>query len=403
MTGLIAGVFPAVYLSSFKPIVALKSILRPGKGKIQIRHTLVVFQFIITIAFIVSSFVVQKQINYIQHKKLGLDRDNVIFFPQSSEINKHKEAFKDELEKQPGVISVSYTNNNPLDVNNSTTDPRWRGKNPNEEFLISVITVDQDFARTMGAEIIEGRDFSNDFPTDTNCVLINQEMAKIMQLENPVGETINYWGRKATVAGVVKDFHFNNMHLPIKQMMLICRPNETWLTMIKIKGGKIKETIRNIEKVFLGFENIPFEYRFLNVEFNNQYKAEKNLGWLAMVFTVLAIIISCLGLFGLSLFTAEQRTKEIGVRKSNGATTSQVMLLLARDFTKWILLAFVIACSLAYFLLRSWLNGFAYKTNLSWWIFAVTGLIGLAIALITVSWQSYRAASRNPVESLRYE
>jgi putative ABC transport system permease protein len=403
-TGILAGIFPAVYISSFKPITVLKNIFTTRKGSIHFRHILVIFQFVITITFIISSFVIHKQINYIQTKTLGLDKDNIIFFEQSAEIKKHRQRFKDELKKQTGIIDVTYTGTNPLAISNSTGSPSWRGQPVGVQYLFPFIQVDSEFSQTMGAEIVLGRDFSADFPADTNCILINQAAMKIMGFENPIGEIVDYWGRRARIIGVVKDFHFSNLHVPIRQMMIIYRPSDTYLTLVKINGHQRKLALKNIEKVFRDFEsNVPFEYKFLDEEYAEGYDTEKYMSRLSNLFAVLAIIISCLGLFGLALFTAEQKTKEIGIRKSIGAKTYEVVILLARDFLKWIAIAYVIACIVAYFVLNAWLQDFAYRTEISWWIFVVTGLITAAIALITVSWQSYRAASRNPVECLRYE
>jgi ABC-type antimicrobial peptide transport system permease subunit len=404
ITGFLAGTFPAIYISSFKPIIVLKNIFRPQKGTIHLRHVLVIFQFVITIAFIISSFVILKQIRFIQNKTLGLDKDNIVFFSQGTQIQKQRNGFKNELKKQAGIINVSYTSNNPLEVHYSTTDLNWRGKLAGSEYVFYDIAVDHDFAQTLGAEIIEGRDFSTSYPSDTNCILINQEALRIMHLESPIGEVVNYWGRHATIIGIVKDFHFSNLHVPIKQMMIMCRPNSTHLVMVKIKGNMRKEAIKNIEKVFRDFEgNVPFEAKFLDQEYEKNYDTEKYMSRFSNLFTVLAIVISCLGLFGLALFTAEQKTKEIGIRKSIGASTSQIIVLLAKDFLKWIAIAYVIACAISYFVLHGWLQNFAYRTKMSWWIFAITGIITIFIAFITVSWQSWRAASRNPVESLRYE
>jgi len=404
ITGFLSGTFPAFYISSFKPVTVLKGMYRPKNGTFQLRHILVIFQFVITIAFIISSIVIVKQIKYIHNKTLGLDKDNIIFFEQSMQIQKHRERFKQEIKRQPGVINVCYTGSNPLEVNSSTTDPSWRGKPAGQDFLFPEMAVDQDFVNTLGAEIIEGRNFSTDFPSDTNCLIFNQEAMKIMHLESPIGEVVSYWGRKANIVGIVKDFHIGNLHNPIKQLMIMCRPNDTWLCMIKIQGNKRKEALKNIENVFRDFENnVPFQYKFLDEEYEKNYDREKYMSRFSNLFAVLAIIISCLGLFGLALFTAEQKTKEIGIRKSNGATNFQVVTLLVRDLIKLIAISYIIACIISYYYLHNWLINFAYRTELSWWIFAVTGFITLSIALITVSWQSWVASKRNPVESLRYE
>jgi ABC-type antimicrobial peptide transport system permease subunit len=224
-----------------------------------------------------------------------------------------------------------------------------------------------------------------------------------MNFKNPVGEVVNYW-RNANVLGIVKDFHMDNLHRPINQLIIICRPDETNLTMVKTNGKMRKEALRNIEKVYRSFETVtPFEYKFLDEQYAKNYDEERNISKFSTLFSVLAILISCLGLFGLTLFTAEQKTKEIGIRKSTGATSEHIVLLLAKDFLKLIAISYIIACALSYFLLNSWLQKFAYRTNLSIWVFLLAGLITAVIALITVSWQSWKAANRNPVESLRYE
>jgi ABC-type antimicrobial peptide transport system permease subunit len=401
LIGLMAGLFPAFYLSSFKPVIALKSIYRPGKGNIQIRHALVVFQFVITIAFIISSIVVFRQLKYIRNKDLGLNKDNVVFFNQNTHIPEHREAFKDELKKISGVVSVSFTFNNPINVGSTLTCRS--SKNPDEEIFVSYMVVDHDFTNTLGIELVMGRNLSTDSPAGTNYVLINQEMAKTMGFENPVGETIKFNESNLTVVGVVHDFHFNNLRVPIKQLMMFCGLYGTDMVFVKIKGEGIQETIKAIETKFHSFENVPFEYSFLDEAYAKQYQAEESMGQLLNLFTGMAIIISCLGLFGLALFTAEQRTREIGIRKANGAKVGQIILLLLENYIKWIVVSFIIASSIAFYLLNTWLQGFAYRTSLSWWIFLLTGLITVSIVLLTVSWLSWKVASQNPVEALRCE
>ena len=401
ITGLMAGIFPAFYLSSYKPVIALKRIYRPGKGNIQLRHALVVFQFVITIVFIISSIVVFRQLKYIRNKNLGLNKDNVVFFNQNTQIPEHREAFKEELKKIPGVLSVSFTFNNPLNVNSTLTCRS--SKNPNEELFVSYMQVDHDFTETLGIEVVMGRNLSSDSPAGANYVLINQEMAKIMGFENPVGQIVKFGESNFTVVGVVKDFHFNNLRVPITQMMMFCGLDRTDKVFVKIKGEGMQETIKAIETKFHGFENVPFEYSFLDEAYTKQYQAEQSMSKLLNLFTGIAIIISCLGLFGLALFTAEQRTREIGIRKASGANIGQVMLLLTKDFIKWIVISFIISSPIAFYILNTWLQGFAYRTSLSWWIFLLTGLITASIVLLTVSWLSWKVASQNPVEALRYE
>lgn len=404
LTGILAGIFPAIYLSSFKPVTVLNSSASPSRGLPQLRQTLVVTQFVITIAFIISSLLIFKQIKFIQNKTLGLNEENVVFFPQSLYIREHRETFKQELEKQSGILSVTYTSDSPLQIGSSTYGTSWRGKNPEYNILVPYLQVDADFGETFDADIIAGRDFDKKYATDTNSVLINEKFAKHLGFEDPVGEILDYWGRKANIIGVVKDFHIGSMRMPIQQLLIINRPDETWLTMVRIDGSMRKQAITNLEKAFRAFdETVPFEYHFVDEEYAKNYEADKYLSRLSNLFTILTIIISCLGLFGLALFTAEQRTKEIGIRKSIGAKTSQVMGMLTQTFLKWIIISFIIASLIAYYAMHSWLEGFAYRTSISWWVFIITGAIAVTIALITVSWQAYRASNRNPVESLRYE
>ena len=351
--------------------------------------------------FIISSIVVFRQLKYIRNKNLGLNKDNVVFFNQNTQIPEHREAFKEELKKIPGVLSVSFTFNNPLNVNSTLTCRS--SKNPNEELFVSYMQVDHDFTETLGIEVVMGRNLSSDSPAGANYVLINQEMAKIMGFENPVGQIVKFGESNFTVVGVVKDFHFNNLRVPITQMMMFCGLDRTDKVFVKIKGEGMQETIKAIETKFHGFENVPFEYSFLDEAYTKQYQAEQSMSKLLNLFTGIAIIISCLGLFGLALFTAEQRTREIGIRKASGANIGQVMLLLTKDFIKWIVISFIISSPIAFYILNTWLQGFAYRTSLSWWIFLLTGLITASIVLLTVSWLSWKVASQNPVEALRYE
>jgi ABC-type antimicrobial peptide transport system permease subunit len=403
-TGILSGIFPAIYMSSFKPITILNSSATPSKGLPKLRQTLVVTQFVITIAFIISSLLIFKQLKFIQNKTLGLNEENVVYFPQSLYIREHRETFKQELEKQPGIISVTYTSDSPLQIGSNTYGASWRGKDPEYNILVPYIQVDADFSKTFDVDIIAGRDFEKIYATDTNSVLINQKFANLFGLEDPVGEVIDYWGRKANVIGVVKDFHIGSLRIPIQQLLIINRPSETWLTMVRINGSMRKLAIKNLEKAFRAFdETVPFEYSFVDEEYAKNYETDKYLSRLSNLFTLLTIIISCLGLFGLALFTAEQRTKEIGIRKSLGAKTLQVMGMLTKTFLKWIIISFIIASLIAYYAMHSWLEGFVYHTSISWWVFIITGVIAITIALITVSWQAFRAANRNPIQSLRYE
>ena len=404
ITGALAGIFPAGYLSSFKPISALKNLQDPKKGVVNLRQSLVVLQFVITIVFIISSFLILKQIKYIQTKALGVEKEDVITFAQSLKVMEQRDAFKQELEKQPGVTQVCYTGDSPLSVGSDTSDPRWKGKDPNETFSIPYLRVDEDFCKTFNVKIVQGRDFSSEIASDRDGILINEEFANLMGFENPVGEIVDYWGRKAEILGVVKNFHIGNMHRPIEHLMIINRQENTWMVMVKLDGHRKAEALKNVEKVFKDFDDsVPFEFEFISEQYLHSFQGEQYLSRFSNLFTTLAIIISCLGLFGLALFTTEQKTKEIGIRKSIGAKTSELVFMIAEGFIKWIVIAFIVASVIAYFAMESWLETFAFRTQISWWVFLLTGLIAMLISAATFSWQTYRAARRNPVEALRYE
>jgi putative ABC transport system permease protein len=342
---------------------------------------------------------------FITNQDLGYQKDNVIYFENAGKMTGKPQTFLSELRGIPGVINASSTAWNFISSRASTGGGvSWEGKNPDDNISFEVQQVNYGLVETLGFDMKDGRPFSEDFSTDESAIIFNETAVKTMGIKDPIGETVNVWGRDRQIIGVVNDFHFQSLHTKINPLFFILNPSNCKITMIRIKGRMENEVIDNINKVYHQFNpTFPFDYKFLDQDFQEQYVAEKRVATLTQFFAIIAIIISSLGLLGLAAFSAQQKLKEIGIRKVNGAKISEVMAMLNKDFVKWVAIAFVIATPIAYYAMHKWLENFVYKTELSWWIFALAGLMALSIALLTVSWQSWRAATMNQVKALRYE
>ncbi|TMI82675.1 MAG: FtsX-like permease family protein [Bacteroidetes bacterium] len=405
VTGFISGSYPAIYLSSFKPVRILKGSLKFSSSALWFRKGLVVFQFILSIVFIIGTIVVSKQVNYIQSLNLGYNRENLLYIPLEGDLTSKYTVFKPEALKMPGVTGVTHATDAPTKINNGTTGVLWEGKDPNSKIDFTQVGVGYDFIKTMHIQMLEGRDFSRDFATDSANYIINETALKIIGYKNPVGKSLTLWGTKGTIIGVVKDFHFNSLHTAINPLMLRLGENFAGgIAFVKTESGKTKEVLASLEKVYKELNpKVPFTYKFSDEEYQKLYKSEQVVSQLANYFAFLAIFISCLGLLGLVIFTAEQRTKEFGIRKVLGASPVILFNLLSKEFLLLVLIAIIIASPVAWYFSNQWLQDFAYKTSLSWWVFIIAAFTALLIALITISFQAIKATIANPVKSLRME
>lgn len=403
-TGFIAGSYPAVLLSSFKPISVLKNTVRLSQSSAWFRKGLVVFQFVLSIIFIVGMIMISRQVNYIQTKNLGYHKNNLIYVPIAGNLAANFELFKNETLQLPGIQDISQMSQRPVQIENTTGSVEWEGKSPATKPNFTQVAAGYDFVKTMQAEILQGRDFSKDF-ADSNNYLINEAALKKIGYSNPVGKPLTFWGVKGSIIGVVKDFHFNSLHVAIQPLIirLISRPD--WgVALIRTEQGKTKIALEALEKLHKKLNpEFPFSHQFADEEYAYLYRSEQVVQKLSTYFAFLAIVISCLGLLGLVMFTAEQRRKEIGIRKVLGASIASLFQLLSKDFLILVLLAFAIATPLAWLAMNSWLQNFVYRVNISWTVFAIAGAAAVVVALFTISFQAINAALANPVKSLRTE
>lgn len=351
VTGFISGSYPALYLSSFKPVRILKDSLKFSSSALWFRKGLVVFQFILSIVFVVVTIVVSKQVNYIRSLNLGYNRENLLYIPLEGDLTSNYTVFKNRVLQMPGIKDITHATDAPTKINNGTTGVEWDGKDPNSNSDFTQLGVGYDFIKTMHIQILQGRDFSKDFATDSTNYIINEAALKIMGYKNPVGKPLTLWGMKGTIVGVIRDFHFNSLHEAINPLMLRLAENaDGGIALVKTEPGKTKEALASLEKTYQELSpKVPFTYKFSDEEYQKLYQNEQMVGQLANYFAFLAIFISCLGLLGLVMFTAEQRTKEFGIRKVLGASPFTLFSLLSKEFILLVLVAMIIASPLAWY------------------------------------------------------
>lgn len=404
-TGLISGLYPALYLSGFRPTVILKGKSNSSSGEVLVRKGLVIFQFVLSTLLIVSVLVVYKQVQLIQAKNPGFDRDNIIQFNLKGNISENPQPFLSAVRNIPGVEYAATMWGSIVGktgITQGTFD--WEGKEQNSVVAFSHLGVGDDMLELLGLEMVSGRSFSQGYGNEENKIIINQAGIDVMKLKDPVGKTFNLWGTNYEIIGIARDFNFRSFHEDISPFFFRYMPGNTQKLLVRINSGREKKTIDAIQELYKSFNpGYVFNYTFLNDEYEAQYAAEQRISILSKYFAGLAILISCLGLYAMSAFTAERRTKEIGIRKVMGSSEIGIIKLLSGEFTRVVTISFIISLPVAYLVTYRWLENFAYKTSLSWWLFALAGLLTLGITILTVSWQSWKAAIRNPVESIRYE
>ena len=402
-TGFVSGSYPALYLSGFNPASVLKGKLNTSFGELWARKGLVVFQFTLSVVLIVSVLVIYKQIEFVQKKNLGYDKDNVIYFPKEGKIKSDLETFLTELNAVPGVVQATSIAQSMVGGGN-TTELEWEGKDPGQRTPFAIRPVNFDVIEMLDLEIVLGRSFSRAFSTDTSAVIFNEAGIEAMGITDPIGKMVKVGPYELTIIGVVRDFHYESLHTEVAPLFFALKPQYTETIMARMAAGEESVTLDRIRKFYQRFNpGFSFDYRFLDQDYQSLYGAEMRVSVLSRYFAGIAILISCLGLFGLAAFTAERRRKEIGIRKVLGSTEYNIVYLISLDFTVLVLLSIVLALPISYLLTRQWLDNFAFKIPLEWWYFISAGLMALFISWMTVGTQAIRAARVNPTQCLRDE
>jgi putative ABC transport system permease protein len=406
LTGCVAGSYPALYLSSFRPIHALSRVLQSGKKKSGFRRLLVILQFTLSIILIIGTLVVYAQLDYIRNRKIGWDREHLVGLSLSQEMKKSYDILKAEILKHPRVLNVTAAYSAPTNFETSSSSVNWDRKDPEEIVHVTGNLVDFDFLDTLNIEIAEGRPFSEEYSTDaTEAFLINETLAGMMGTGSPIGAKFSFFGREGRVIGVMKDFHFHSLRTGIGPLAIGIGSDDYWNhVLVRIHPDNISATIEDLNGIWKKiFPHNPFAFSFMEEEYERQYRSELRMGKLINVFAVLAVFIACLGLIGLTSFAVEQRRKEVSIRKVLGATPGNVLWILGKELVLWVLAANVIAWPIAYFMISGWLRNFAYRVGVGPGFFVFSSFLALAIAIFAVTLQSLRAAKSNPADSLRFE
>lgn len=403
ITGFFSGSYPALLLPSFPVVSSLKGVIKHSPASRAFRSGLVTFQFALSMLLIIGTLVISQQIHYILNKNLGLDKENLVFVDFTGELYGNGETYKTQLQTIPEVKSVTLTSGNPLNYGRSSGSAEWDGKDPNYEVEMNVLNVDTDFFPTMGVEISQGRTFSEELSTDTANYIINEVTADILGFEDPVGQDFSVWDRPGKIIGVVRNFHMSSLYEPIGPLVIRYDPANTNTAFIRTQQD-IPAALQGIERVTKQLNpDFSFRYHFLDQTYADTYRSEMTLGTLIRIFAVVSIIVACLGLLGLSSYSADQRSKEISIRKVHGARVGQLILMLGRKYALLMVLAFVIAAPVAYYFVQQWLNSFVFHIDLQVLVFLTAGLLAFVIGVLTVSVKSYQAAAMNPVQKLKSE
>jgi putative ABC transport system permease protein len=402
----LAGIYPSIIFTSFSPISVLKNNFTQHIKGYTLRKALTIIQFIITIVLIISLLIIVKQINYLKTKNLGYNTEHIILLPANTYIKDHYDDIKEDLLKYPSILDITHSNTR-LSGKTWRSPIEFEGQQANVKWVVPYMIVDFNFIDFYKMAVVQGRNFSSDLTLDKQgtAFIINESLAKKLDYENPVGKKFRNgetgWGE---IIGVVRDFNYSSLHDAIEPILFYPSKNYLLEISIKINGSNMPATLKFLESKWAAYNpNRSFQYSFLDKTIEQFYTKEEDARRLIILFSAISIFLSIIGLYGMVSFLVKKRTKEIGIRKINGARVSEILAMLNIDFMKWVTIAFIIASPIAWYIMRKWLQNFAYRTEMSWWIFALAGIIALGIALFTVSWQSWRAATRNPVEALRYE
>ena len=404
LTVILAGFYPAFYLSSFDTVRILRGTFRLSGGSAHLRKGLVIFQFAISILLIFGTITVYQQINYIHSKNIGLDRENVIYLPLEGQMRTKFSTIIEELRLKPGIAAVTSTDSSPLDIGSNTHSVSWRGKDSESQVSMKIISVNFDFLDVMKIELVAGRGFDADFGTDKINYLVNQKALEVMGFEHPLGEKLSFWGNTEDIVGVVRDFHMSSFYSEIEPTIIQLHPRNPGWIYLRTNPGRTRDALAGVEEIFRQFNpEYPFEYHFLDESYRQMYRSEMVIGKLATYFAAIALFIACLGLFGLAVYAAERRTREIGIRKVLGATIIQIIAMLNKDFLIPVVIGFLITLPFAWYLMNQWLQNFAYRIEINGITYLLAGLAAVVVALLTVSWQAISAALMNPADSLKNE